>query len=138
FEPEDLRNAVDRWTAPSQTDRSSLEDLTIEEFDRAAFDRLATLVGPERMQKHLAALSLGLEALTIPLQQSQSELGAVARAMAAQAGALGFSGLSAFCKALERKVASGGPVGDHCLFIDRRADKIRDIVARLLSGARAT
>jgi CheY-like chemotaxis protein len=133
FEPEDLRDAVDRWATSPGADRWYPENLAIEEFESATFDQLADLVGPQRVRQHLVALSLGLEALTIPLQQSQSELGAVARAMATQAGSLGFSGLSAFCKTLERIIASREPVEDHRLFIDRHADKIRGIISQLLS-----
>jgi CheY-like chemotaxis protein len=132
FAPEDLRDAVDRWAAASKADQGSLESLAVEEFDTVIFDRLANLVGPERIRKHLIALSLGLEALSIPLQQSQSELGAVARAMAAQAGSLGFSGLASFCKTLEHKIASGDSAVDHCLFIDRHANELRAIIDRLL------
>jgi CheY-like chemotaxis protein len=131
FTPEDLRDAVDRWAASSRADRYSLENPAIEEFDAVTFDRLANLVGPERMRRHLTALSLGLEALAIPLQQSQSELGAFARSMAVQAGSLGFSGLASFCKALEQRVAAGDSAVDHCLFIDRHANELRNIIDRL-------
>jgi CheY-like chemotaxis protein len=133
FAPEDLRDAVDRWAASPRADRFALEDLAIAEFESATFDHLAKLVGPERVRRHLVALSLGLEALTVPVPQSQRELGAVARAMASQAGTLGFSGLSVFCRTLEQKIAFGDSATDDCLFIDRHAGKIRDIVERLLS-----
>ncbi|HET7816510.1 MAG TPA: ATP-binding protein [Sphingomicrobium sp.] len=117
-----VRQAIARH---SRTSVGAMPGVASPAFDRAAFDRLAAVLPPERQRAFARELELEVAVLAAsPLDGDREALGEQAHRLVSQAGMLGLSRLSELAAEVEDACRSGG---DLCSALARFTSAARDI-----------
>jgi DNA-binding response OmpR family regulator len=113
FKREELTSAIDRWAAQASPEARPLRETTPASLDRATFESILSLLGPEKTGALLDRLAQQLRGFDASLatRGSREAIMKDAHAMISAAGLLGFASLSALCREIEDQCVAGQDAG---------------------------